>query len=67
MRPSAFVVYSISGKRMGVLDLGDRAAGQYTMAASALPVDPAGMPGGYYVLGMITTAGTIHLPFLVLH
>jgi glycosidase len=62
-----FVVYSISGKRMGSLDLGDRPAGQYTLAASQLPVDPAGMPSGYYVLQMITTAGTTHIPFLVLH
>ncbi len=62
-----FVVYSISGKRMGTLDLGDRSAGQYTMAASQLPFDPVGMPSGYYVLQMITTAGTTHIPFLVIH
>jgi hypothetical protein len=63
----SLVIYSISGKRMGMLDLGNRSAGQYTMAASELPVDPAGMPNGYYVLQMITTAGTMHIPFLVIH
>jgi hypothetical protein len=62
-----FVVYSISGERMGTLDLGARAAGQYTLAASQLPVDPAGMPNGYYVLEMITSNGTTHVPFLVIH
>jgi hypothetical protein len=25
------------------------------------------MPSGYYVLQMITTAGTTHIPFLVIH
>jgi hypothetical protein len=63
----AFVVYSISGKRFGTLDLGNRSAGQYTIPASQLPVDPGGMPSGYYVLQMITTAGTTHIPFLVIH
>jgi 1,4-alpha-glucan branching enzyme len=62
-----FVIYSISGERMGTLDLGARAAGQYTLAASQLPVDPAGMPNGYYVLEMITSNGTTHVPFLVIH
>jgi glycosidase len=63
----SLVLYSISGKRMGAVTLGSRSAGQYTMPASGLPVDPMGLPNGYYVLQMITTSGTIHLPFLVLH
>ncbi|HET6254450.1 MAG TPA: alpha-amylase family glycosyl hydrolase [Puia sp.] len=63
----SFVIYSISGKRMGTLDLGNRSAGQYTIPASQLPLDPSGMPNGYYVLEMITSNGTAHLPFLVLH
>ena len=61
------VVYSISGKRMGALDLGDRSAGQYTIPASQLPVDPMGIPNGFYILEMITSNGTTHLPFLVIH
>jgi 1,4-alpha-glucan branching enzyme len=61
------VVYSVSGQRMGVLDMGSRPAGQYTLAASQLPVDPAGMPSGYYILEMITSNGTTHIPFLVIH
>ncbi|HTR31897.1 MAG TPA: alpha-amylase family glycosyl hydrolase [Puia sp.] len=63
----SLVVYSISGKRLGVVDLGNRSAGQYTLPASQLPVDPIGMPSGYYVIEMITSIGTAHLPFLVLH
>jgi glycosidase len=63
----SLVVYSISGKRLGALDLGNRSAGQYTLPASELPVDPIGIPNGYYVLEMITSNGTTHLPFLVLH
>ena len=63
----SFVIYSISGKRMGVVDLGNRSAGQYTLPAYQLPVDPAGMPNGYYILEMVTSIGTTHLPFLILH
>jgi glycosidase len=61
------VVYSISGKRLWTLDLGDRSAGKYTLPAGQLPVDPSGMPAGYYILQMITSNGTTHVPFLVLH
>ncbi len=63
----SLVVYSISGRRLGVIDLGSRGAGQYTLLASQLPVDPIGMPNGYYILEMITSNGTMHLPFLVVH
>jgi glycosidase len=63
----SLVVYSISGQRMGIIDLGSRGAGQYTLLASQLPVDPIGMPNGYYILEMITSNGTTHLPFLVVH
>jgi glycosidase len=63
----SLVVYSISGKRMGAVDLGNRSAGQYTLPASQLPVDPIALPNGYYVLEMITGNGSTHLPFLVLH
>jgi hypothetical protein len=63
----SLVVYSISGKRMGVVDLGNRSAGQYTLPAGQLPVDPMAIPDGYYILEMITSNGTTHLPFLVIH
>jgi glycosidase len=63
----SLVVYSISGRRMGAVDLGTRKAGQYTLPVSQLPVDPIGFPNGYYILEMITTTGTTHLPFLVVH
>jgi 1,4-alpha-glucan branching enzyme len=62
-----FVVYSISGQRMGVVYLGNRSAGQYTLPASQLPVDPIGTPNGYYILEMITSNGTTHVPFLIVH
>jgi glycosidase len=63
----SLVVYSISGQRMGIIDFGSRGAGQYTLLASQLPVDPIGMPNGYYILEMITSNGTTHVPFLVVH
>jgi len=63
----SFVVYSISGRRVGVLDLGNLGAGQYTLPVSELPGNPAIMPDGYYILEMITSSGTTHLPFLVIH
>ena len=61
------VLYSISGKRMGSVDLGSRPAGQYTIPASQMPVDPMAMPNGYYILQLITNTGTTHLAFLVMH
>jgi glycosidase len=63
----SMVIYSISGKRMAAVDLGNRQAGQYTLPAGEWPMDPMGMPNGYYILEMITSIGTTHLPFLVVH
>jgi hypothetical protein len=63
----SLVIYSISGQRMGTLDLGNRAAGHYTLQAGQWPFDPAGLPNGYYILELISTAGTTHVPFLVIH
>ena len=61
------VVYSINGNRMGAVDLGNRNAGQYTIPASQLPVDPIGLRNGYYILQMITSSGTTHVSFVVVH
>lgn len=63
----SLAVYSISGKRLGAVDLGSRTAGTYSLPANQLPVDPMGIPNGYYILELITSRGTTHLPFLVLH
>jgi hypothetical protein len=64
---TSLVIYSIGGQRMGTLSLGSQPAGQYTLQAGQWPFDPAGLPNGYYVLELISTAGTTHVPFLVIH
>jgi len=64
---TSLVIYSISGQRMATLNLGSQPAGQYTLQAGQWPFDPAGLPNGYYVLELISTAGTTHVPFLVIH
>ena len=64
---SSLVVYSISGQRIATLNLGSQPAGQYTLQAGQMPVDPAGLVNGYYILELISTAGTTHIPFLVIH
>ena len=63
----SLVIYTINGRRMGAADLGSKKAGLYTMPAGQLPVNPMAIPNGYYILEMITSNGTTHLPFLVLH
>lgn len=63
---SSLVVYSISGRQIGIRDLGNQAAGSYTLQAGQLPVDPSLLPNGYYVLKLVSTAGTAHVPFLVI-
>jgi hypothetical protein len=64
---TSMVIYSISGQRMATMDLGSQPAGRYTLQAGQLPFDPYGLPNGYYVLELISTAGTAHVPFLVIH
>jgi hypothetical protein len=63
----SFVVYSISGRRIGAVELGDRKAGQYKIPASQLPVNPGVMPDGYYILEMVTSNGSAHWAFVVAH
>lgn len=62
----SLVIYSVSGKRLGVLDLGNLGAGQYTLPVNQLPGYPGEMPSGYYILEMVTSSGTTHVPFLVI-
>ena len=64
---SSLVIYSISGQRMATLNLGSQPAGQYTLQAGQWPFDPSGLPNGYYVLELISSAGTAHVSFLVVH
>ena len=64
---SRLVVYSISGAQMGSINLGQQAAGRYTLQAGQWPVNPSGLPAGYYVLKLISSAGTVHVPFLVIN
>ena len=63
---SSLAVYAISGRQMGIRDLGSQPAGSYTLHAGQLPVDPSRLPNGYYVLKLVSTAGTAHVPFLVI-
>jgi Alpha amylase, catalytic domain len=64
---SSLAVYSISGAQIGTVNLGNQAAGQYTLQAGQLPVDPSTLANGYYVLKLISAGGSVHVPFLVLH
>jgi glycosidase len=64
---SSLAVYSISGQRVGAVNLGSQPAGSYTLQAGQLPVDPSALANGYYVLELISTGGTLHVPFLVIH
>lgn len=64
---SSLAVYAISGQQIGIVNLGSQPAGSYMLQAGQLPVDPSLLPNGYYVLKLVSTAGTAHAPFLVLH
>ena len=64
---SSMVVYSISGRQLGIRNLGNQPAGSYKLQTGGLPVDPSLLPNGYYILKLISTAGTAHVPFLVIH
>jgi glycosidase len=64
---SSLVVYSLTGQRMAAIDLGSQSAGSYTLQSAQLPIDPSRLPNGYYVLELITDAGNVHVPFLVIH
>jgi glycosidase len=58
-------VYSISGTRVAVLNMGSQAAGKYGLQAGFFPLDPAALPNGYYILQLVTTGGTAHVQFVV--
>ncbi len=60
-------IYSISGTRVAVLDMGNQAAGKYGLQAGLFPLDPAALPNGYYILQLVTTGGTAHVQFVVIH
>jgi 1,4-alpha-glucan branching enzyme len=62
---TAIAVYSINGGQVAVLDLGNQPAGQYTLQYGQLPVNL--LSNGYYILKLISAAGTTHTPFLVIH
>ena len=64
---TALEVYSLSGARVAVLELGSQAAGKYSLQAGMLPIDPAALPNGYYVLKLVSTGGSAHVPFVVVH
>jgi glycosidase len=60
-------IYSISGTRVAVLNMGNQAAGKYGLQAGFFPLDPAALPNGYYILQLVTTGGTAHVQFVVVH
>ena len=60
-------IYSLSGARVAVVDMGNQAAGKYSLLAAMFPLDPAALPNGYYVLKLTSTGGTAHVPFVVVH
>jgi len=64
---TALEIYSVSGARVAVVDLGSQAAGKYSLQAGMLPIDPAALPNGYYVLKLVSTSGSAHVPFVVAH
>jgi hypothetical protein len=64
---SSLAIYSVSGRQIELINLGNQPAGQYHLPAGQLPIDPSMLPGGYYVLKLISTGGTVHFPFLVIH
>jgi hypothetical protein len=64
---SFLAIYTLTGQNLGAVNLGLQSAGPYTIQASQLPVNPANLPSGYYVLRLVTSAGTANVPFLVIH
>jgi glycosidase len=60
-------VYSISGTRVAVVNMGNQAAGKYGLQAGQFSLDPAALPNGNYILQLITTGGTAHIQFVVVH
>jgi 1,4-alpha-glucan branching enzyme len=64
---SSMVIYSLTGQQMAAVYLGSQSAGTYTLQSGQLPIDPSLLPNGYYVLKLITDAGNVHAPFLVIH
>jgi hypothetical protein len=64
---STLEIYSISGTRVAVVNMGSQAAGKYGLQAGQFPLDPAALPNGYYILQLTTTAGTAHVQFVVVH
>lgn len=58
-------VYSLSGARVAVVDMGSQVAGKYSLQAGMIPLDPAALPNGYYVLKLTGAGGTAHVPFVV--
>ena len=64
---SLLSVYSISGKQIGVMDLGSQPAGQYTLAVGQMPFNPFALADGYYVLKLTSARGTVHVSFLIAH
>ena len=56
-------VYTMTGQRAGVLNLGSQAAGSYTLSAGQFSFLPLG--NGYYILKLVSAGGTTHLGFLV--
>jgi hypothetical protein len=62
---TSLVVYSMNGGQVARLDLGSQSAGQYTLQYAQLPVNL--LSNGYYILKLVSAAGTAHVPFLVIH
>ena len=64
---TVLAIYSVSGTRVAVLNMGSQAAGKYGLQAGQFPLDPAALPNGYYILQLITTGGSAHVQFVVVH
>jgi 1,4-alpha-glucan branching enzyme len=60
-------IYSISGTRVAALNMGNQAAGKYGLQAGLFPLDPAVLSNGYYILELVTSGGTAHVQFVVVH
>jgi hypothetical protein len=58
-------IYSLRGARVAAFDMGNQAAGKYSIQAGLFPLDPAALPNGYYVLKLVSAGGTAHVPFVV--
>jgi 1,4-alpha-glucan branching enzyme len=62
---SSLEVYSMNGQQLSVLNLGNQAAGSYTLQADQLPFDPFSLANGYYLVKLTTASGTAHAGFVV--